>query len=124
MQQVFSHVLSKDHIAVSTINAAEPPTLVKVPQYSIVIPGIDQTFTAMYSLLKEEIRATDGEPKIIVFGATANLVALYAHAFDNLLGLPIYELHSRLSQSARTRTTGEFKLAKRGIMFASDGEPL
>ena len=124
MRQVFSHVLSNDHITVSTIDAAEPPTLAKVPQYSIVIPGIDQTFTALYSVLREEIKDTDGEPKIIVFGTTANLVALYAKVFKNQLGLPVYELHSRLSQPARTRTTGDFKNAKRGVMFASDGERL
>ena len=122
MQNVFSHILKSDHTTISTIDASEPPTLTKVPQFSIIIPTVDETFTALFSLLKEEIKATEGEPKIICFGTTANLVAFYAKAFERQLGLPVYQLHSRLSQPARTRTTTEFKIAKGGIMFASDGK--
>ena len=87
----------------------------------MVIPNVTDTFRALDALLREEIKATVGEPKIIVFGITANLVALYAEVFENQLGLPVFELHSRLSQPARTRTTGGYKAAKKGIMFASDG---
>lgn len=121
MQQVFSHVLRSDHVKVSTIDASEPPTLERVPQYSFVIPTVKDTFVALHSLLQEEIRGTVGEPKIIVFGTTANLVALYAEVFQTSFGLKIFQLHSRLSQPARTKTTDAFKVAKNGIMFASDG---
>ena len=123
MQQVFSHVLRPDHVKVSTIDTSEPPTLSKVPQYSVIIPSVKDTFGALYSLLQEEIKATIGEPKIIVFGTTANLVALYAEVFQaSSFGLKVFELHSRLSQPARTKTTHAFKVAKNGIMFASDGK--
>ncbi|KAL8951549.1 MAG: hypothetical protein Q9222_002487 [Ikaeria aurantiellina] len=120
MQQVFSHVLSPNHVKVSTIDASEPPTLDKVPQFSVVIPNVKDTFASLYLLLREEIQATVGEPKIIVFGTTAKIVALFAEVFQDLFGLKVFELHSRLSQSARTRTTEEFKAAKKGVMFASD----
>lgn len=76
----------------------------------------------MYLLLQEEIKTAAGEPKIIVFGTTAKIVALFAAVFQRNLGLEVFELHSRLSQPARTRTTDMFKSATRGIMFASDGE--
>ena len=121
MEQVFAHILSKDHIAVSTIDKSEPPTLAKVPQFSVLIPKVEQTFTALYSVLQQEIKATEGGPKIIVFGTTAKLVALYAKIYDGVLDLPVFELHSRLSQPARTRATAAFKETKTGIMFASDG---
>lgn len=121
MGKVLSHVLKANHTVVSTIDASEPPTLAKVPQFSLVIPSVDQTFIALFSLLRAEINATVGKPKIIVFGTTANLVALYAKVFENQLGLPVFELHSRLSQPTRTKTTDNFKKADRGIMFASDG---
>jgi ATP-dependent RNA helicase MSS116 len=55
-----------------------------------------------------------------VFGVTANMVALYAKVFERLTPLKTYELHSRLNQNTRTRTTEEFKAAETGIMFASD----
>ncbi|KAL8980231.1 MAG: hypothetical protein Q9205_004629 [Flavoplaca limonia] len=120
MKQVFSHVLKPNHAKISTIDASEPPTLEKVPQFSLVVPSVKDTFTALYSLLQEEVQSTEGDPKIIVFGTTAKIVALFAEVFQRQLGLEVFELHSRLSQSARTRTTDAFKTAKRGIMFASD----
>ncbi|KAL8787437.1 MAG: hypothetical protein Q9213_002214 [Squamulea squamosa] len=120
MEQVFAHVLKPDHIKVSTIDASEPPTLDKVPQFSVVVPNVKDTFSALYLLLQEEIKSTIGDPKIIVFGTTAKIVALFAEIFQQQLGLEVFELHSRLTQSARTRTTDVFKTAKRGIMFASD----
>ncbi|KAL8957013.1 MAG: hypothetical protein Q9193_005608, partial [Seirophora villosa] len=120
-QQVFSHVLKPDHAKISTIDSSEPPTLDKVPQFSIVVPSVKDTFTSLFLLLQEEIKATVGEPKIIVFGVTANMVALCAEVFQEAqLGLKVYELHSRLSQAQRTRTTDVFKTAKNGILFASD----
>ena len=121
MEQVLSHVLKKEHVSISTLDASEPPTLTRVPQYSVTIPSVTDTFTALYSLIKEEVQTTEGEPKIIVFGTTANLVALYVHVFQNQTNLKVYELHSRMSQPARTRATDEFKSAKNGIMFATDG---
>ena len=120
MHQVLSHVLAEDHVSISTLDASEPPTLAKVPQFSVIIPSVSDTFKALLALLNFEIDVTEGDPKIIVFGTTANLVALYAKVFKGLLNLQVLELHSRLSQAARTKATDEFKAAKRGIMFASD----
>lgn len=119
MQQVLSHVLKPDHLKVSTIDASEPPTLDKVPQFSVVIPNVKDTFTALYLLLQEEIKS-NVESKIIVFGTTAKIVALLAEVFKNQLGLEVFELHSRLSQPTRTKTTEAFKTTTKGIMFASD----
>ena len=121
MQQVLSHVLSKDHVSISTLDASEPPTLAKVPQFSVIIPSIADTFTALYSLIREEIQANEGESKIIVFGTTANLVALYAQVFEGQTNLKVFELQSRMSQPARTKATDAFKMANNGILFATDG---
>lgn len=120
MQQVLSNVLAKDHVSISTIDASEPPTLAKVPQYSVVIPKIEDTFHAVLSIIEEEIKITEGESKIIVFGTTANLVALYAELFERLTPLKVYALHSRMSQPARTKATDIFKSATSGVMFATD----
>ncbi|KAF6240336.1 hypothetical protein HO173_001947 [Letharia columbiana] len=120
IQQVLSNVLKEDYVSISTIEASEPPTLEKVPQYSIVIPEVEDTFPALFSLIKEELNATEGDSKIIVFGTTANLVALYAQVFEAQTHLKVYELQSRLSQPARTKATDAFRQAKSGLMFATD----
>ena len=121
IEQVLSNVLHQDYTSVSTLDATEPPTLAKVPQFSVVMPDVKDTFTVLLSLLTEEINNTDEEPKIIVFGATGKLVALYAEVFRNLTNLEVFELQSRLTQPARIKATDAFKAAKNGIMFATDG---
>ena len=88
-----------------------------LPQYYIIIPSLTDTFISLMSLLNEEITPNS---KIIVFGVTANMISLFAKVFSGQTNLKVYELHSRLSQSLRTRTTEEFKVATNGIMFASD----
>ncbi len=126
IKDVLSYVLKQDYISISTIDAAEPPTLARVPQYSVVVPSVKDTFGALLSLINVEVGTTKEDSKIIVFGTTANLVALYAklfknHTLQNRMRLGIYELHSRLSQPQRTRTTDQFRDAETGIMFATDG---
>ncbi|KAK5083160.1 hypothetical protein LTR05_007044 [Lithohypha guttulata] len=97
---------------------AEPPTLDKVPQYHVIMPSVIDTFNTLASLLNHELTP---DSKAIVFGVTANMVALYSNLFaQRLTSLRVFELHSRLSQNVRTRTTNEFKTATSGIMFASD----
>ena len=104
-----------------SIDASEPPTLENVPQYSVVIPGVEDTLPTLLSLIKEEITAAAGNSKIIVFGSTAKLVALYAQVFEAQTNLKVYGLHSRMTQSARIEATKAFKAATSGLMFASDG---
>lgn len=91
-----------------------------MPQYHVVIPTVKDTFAALSALVEHEVKEGGSRPKIIVFGSTARLVGLYAEFFRKLSSLQVFELHSRLSQPLRTRTTKEFKEAASGIMFASD----
>lgn len=124
IKDVLFYVLNQDYTSISTIAAAEPPTLTRVPQYSLIIPSVKDTFGALLSLINAEVGTTKEDSKIIVFGTTAYLVALYTKLFKNSIiqnRLDIYELHSRLSQSQRTRTTNQFRDAETGIMFATDG---
>ena len=121
IKEVLSNVLNEDYTSISTLDASEPPTLAEVLQYSVIIPSVMHTFNALLSLLTIEIGASKDPPKIIVFGTTAHLVALYAQVYQEQTQLKVYELHSRLSQPQRTRTTSAFKDAESGIMFATDG---
>ena len=89
----------------------------RLPQYHIIIPSPTETFVSLMSLLDEEVTP---KSKIIIFGVTANMMALFAKVFARQTPLKVYELHSRLSQNVRTKTTEEFKNATSGIMFASD----
>ena len=118
IKEVINIVLRPGYKNLSTIDKDEPPTIARVPQFHVLIPSVKDTFTTLASLLTVESKTSS---KIVVFGVTANMVALYARLFEQaLIHLKVYELHSRLSQNTRTRTTDEFKEAESGLMFASD----
>ncbi|OGE55041.1 hypothetical protein PENARI_c005G00610 [Penicillium arizonense] len=118
VKDVVSVVLKPGYTSLSTIEKNEAPTHERVPQYHVLMPSVSQTFTTLASLLSLEIKTSS---KIIVFGVTANMVALFAAVFSQgLTPLKVFEIHSRLNQRARTRTTDEFKEAEAGILFASD----
>ncbi|KAL8685444.1 MAG: hypothetical protein Q9218_007757 [Villophora microphyllina] len=121
IKDVLSHVLKPGYTEISTLDESEPPTINGVPQFSVIIPKPENIFTALLSLITNEIvHFTKDNAKIIVFGTTANLVAMYADLYRSLLPLEVFELHSRLNQNNRTRTANAFKEATSGIMFATD----
>lgn len=118
---VLSTVLAKGYAQISTIDKNELPTHDRVPQYLVVIPNVKYTFVALSALIEQEWKEAGQDPKVIVFGTTANLVALFAEYFRkaNSFG-PVFELQSRMSQPMRTKTTEQFKKAKTGLMLATD----
>ncbi|OQD68585.1 hypothetical protein PENDEC_c033G05698 [Penicillium decumbens] len=118
VKDVVSVVLKSGYSSISTIDKNEAPTHERVPQYHVLMPSVGDTFTTLASLLNMEVKNCS---KIIVFGVTANMVALFANLFSQgLTPLKVFEIHSRLNQSRRTKTTEMFKEASAGIMFASD----
>lgn len=118
VKDVVSVVLKPGYCNISTLEKNETPTHERVPQYHVLMPSVGDTFNMLTSLLSLE---TKNNSKIIVFGVTANMVALFAAVFSRgLTPLPVFEIHSRLSQSSRTKTTAQFKEAAAGILFASD----
>ena len=57
--------------------------------------------------------------QVLVFFTTANLTALHAELF-NAMQIPVLEIHSRKSQSARVKAAEAFRNARQAIMFTSD----
>lgn len=44
----------------------------------------------------------------------------FAQFFNIGLGIPVLEIHSRMSQASRNRASGTFREARKGILFTSD----
>lgn len=122
VKDVLSKVLKSNYTHLTTVDPNETPTIELVTQHSVVIPSVAQTYATLYAVLMKEYETSPTEFKAIVFGTTANGVALMHALFSRLLGnqMSVFQLQSRLSQNARTRTTNEFKAASAGLMFASD----
>ena len=56
----------------------------------------------------------------MVFFPTARQTAYTASLFNAAAGYNVLEIHSRKTQGARTRTSEQFRGAKKGVMFSSD----
>lgn len=121
VNDVVKCVLFPGYISLSTVDANEAPTVDRVPQFSITVPSATQIFPALLALIEAEYNQNPKDFKAIVFGTTANGVGLLYDLYKAALPqFKLYELHSRMSQPARTRTTNDFKDASSGILFASD----
>jgi ATP-dependent RNA helicase MSS116 len=125
IMSVIDHILFPGYTRLSTVEVNETPTIDSVDQFVVVVPSVRETFATLFALINQEFAANSTNFKTIVFGTTANGVALLHSLFEQLAPrispeLKVFQLQSRLTQNYRTRTTNEFKEAKSGLMFASD----
>ncbi|KAI1497995.1 P-loop containing nucleoside triphosphate hydrolase protein [Biscogniauxia marginata] len=122
VRQVAHLALSDGYKSISTISEGELNTHERVPQHLVVVPTFSDVAAALVGSLRQE-RAHIGEKtfKAIVFAPTAGLVNFYTTVLQNSGNMPqILSLHSRMTQSRRTKTTDEFRKAASGILIATD----
>ena len=120
---VLHHVLKPSCTHLSTVSESETPTIDSVPQSLITVPGIEEVIPTLYTLLAQET-AKNQKLKAVVFSSTARNAQLLHELFEQKgvspANLPVHQMHSRMSQPARTKTVDAFKSADRGLLFASD----
>ncbi|KAF5830772.1 P-loop containing nucleoside triphosphate hydrolase protein [Dunaliella salina] len=97
---------------------ADTQTNVQVDQFHAVVP-FEQQFSYLFSALREHMQQEPNNYKVIAFFPTARQTQVFAEAF-NLAGMRVFEMHSRKSQSQRTKTSDQFRAAQTAIMFSSD----
>ncbi|KAL2020587.1 hypothetical protein VTK56DRAFT_8175 [Thermocarpiscus australiensis] len=124
INNVLHKVLKPDHVRISTIDENEAPTVETVPQSVIPVASVDDVLPTLHSVLSCA-KADDPALKAVIFCPTARHAGLLYHIFGHTGGaappkLPVFQMQSRMSQGARTRTVEEFKEAERGLLFASD----
>ncbi|KZP00655.1 DEAD-domain-containing protein [Calocera viscosa TUFC12733] len=116
-----AHVVLKDkHEFITTISENDEATHEHVTQDYIVAP-LAKIDTVLLTLLRRA--AQEPFPKIIIFYCTARGAALAYDLFKaipDLQHIPMFEIHSRLSQSARIKQADGFKTSLKGILFSSD----
>lgn len=115
---------------VQTVRADEVPTHERVPQFIVPCRGFENLPPTLLELIRRELHKTLENPeklpfKAIVFLPTTATVQVYATIFRRLKyqdrQMPrIFDIHSKLSQSARTRSADNFRQATSAILFSSD----
>ncbi|TWU71403.1 hypothetical protein ED733_003001 [Metarhizium rileyi] len=113
-------VLSPGYKFISTIPEGEANTHERVPQVLIKVPDFASVAAGMVGAIKEEA-AKHENFKAIVFAPTAAQAGFYGHVLSMISGLPpVSTLHSRMTQSKRTRVTNEYRDAPSAILAATD----
>ncbi|PIN26526.1 ATP-dependent RNA helicase pitchoune [Handroanthus impetiginosus] len=117
VRQICHVALKRDHEFINTVQEGSEDTHAKVRQMHLVAP-LDEHFPLLYTLLKEHV-ADDVNYKILVFCTTAMVTKLVAELLGEL-NLNVREIHSRKSQSYRTKVSDEFRKSKGLILVTSD----
>jgi len=90
---------------IDTVGKEDQDTHKRIPQY-VTVHAFDEHFPQLMHAVEEGMKVPDY--KIIVFFVTARLTQLNAEVF-NLMGYNVLEIHSRKSQSYRTKTSDKFR---------------
>jgi ATP-dependent RNA helicase MSS116 len=117
VRQMCHVAMKKDHVFINTVQEGDEETHSQVNQVYLVSP-LDQHFSILYDVLKNHV-AEDAAYKVIVFCTTAMVTRLVAEILSQLK-LNVREIHSRKSQSARTKVSDEFRRSKGLILISSD----
>ncbi|KAE8778399.1 DEAD-box ATP-dependent RNA helicase 25 [Hordeum vulgare] len=113
-----SHVaMRKDYRFINTVKEGDEETHSQVSQMYMIAP-LDLHFSILYDVLKKHV-TEDADYKVIIFCTTAMVTKLVAEVLSQL-NLNIREIHSRKSQSARTKVSDEFRRSKGVILVSSD----
>jgi ATP-dependent RNA helicase MSS116 len=122
VEKVAHLVLSPNYKFISTIPEGELNTHERVPQQLIVAPTFSDIPAAMVGAVHSELSLVSAPLfKAIIFAPTAALADFYGEILASLPGLPqVSILHSRVSQTKRTKVTNAFRDAANGILVATD----
>jgi ATP-dependent RNA helicase MSS116 len=126
VQEVAGLALSPGYQHISTIPEGEANTHARVPQILVKAPSFALTLPTAISAIRDEakvVAASEGSPafKAIVFAPTAALADFYAHVLSHLSDMPpVSVLHSRISQSKRTKVTNDYRVARTAIIVTTD----
>ncbi|TQN72082.1 ATP-dependent RNA helicase cyt-19 [Colletotrichum shisoi] len=114
---------------IQTISDDDILTHEKVAQYAVNCRGWGNVMPTLYELMGKEMEKRKNNPNMMPFKA---LVFLPTSAWVNVVGdvdermvhsrnkVPGWRIHSKLTQSARTRAAASFRDAKSGILFSTD----
>lgn len=116
---------------VQTIKSDEAPTHEKVPQHMVPCNGYENWFPAILEIADKGIEAAKASPEtskpfkaIVFFSNTATVEFAYtvfrSTSLGSLGGLPLFDIHSKLTQHQRTRNADAFRRSATGILFSSD----
>lgn len=125
LKQVMRKTMKADYVEVDCIQdgddgGSSTQTHIHVKQSHAVIPDVSQYVSSVVRVVKAAVEDEKADNKIVVFFPTARMVSYFADLFNEVVKLPVLELHSKKSQGYRKRVSDEFRNADGGVLFTSD----
>ncbi|KAI8909263.1 P-loop containing nucleoside triphosphate hydrolase protein [Powellomyces hirtus] len=118
IKSIAARTLQSGYEYVDTVPVNETPTHMKVKQSYTIVP-FSQQLVLLHEMIYQHRRANPAG-KIIVFFPTTKIVAYLAGVFNDIPGMDVLEIHSKLSQVQRARVAQRFRRAHGGVLFTSD----
>jgi ATP-dependent RNA helicase MSS116 len=116
LQRVTHIAMKSNHKFLNTVPESEANTHLHVPQTAVVVP-FQHHVGVLYDLLEAAVTIPDY--KVLVFFPTARHTQFMADLME-AAGFSILQIHSRKSQSYRTKVSKQFHDGVNLIMFSSD----
>lgn len=128
LKEIMRQTMQEDYVEVDCIHdgndgnngGVSTETHVHIEQSHAIIREMSQYVPSIIRVVKEAAVDNGGGNKVVVFFPTARMVSFFADLFNEVVRLPVMELHSKKSQGYRNRVSGQFREAESGILFTSD----
>ncbi|KAJ1416196.1 myc-regulated DEAD/H box 18 RNA helicase-like protein, partial [Ochromonadaceae sp. CCMP2298] len=119
IRQIASTTLRAGYKVIDCVGEEVEQTHAHVPQLVIEVP-LDQTLRVMVQLLEQHMQQNSATGyKVIMFFTTARQTGYYAGILQSI-GMKVAEIHSRKSQSHRTKVAEQFRQGRNMVMCSSD----
>jgi ATP-dependent RNA helicase MSS116 len=118
MKELSSTILPNDFAEVDCVGDGDSGDRIK--RSFLKIPSMDCYTTSLIQIVRQAMQRDTVRHKILVFFPTARLVRFFASLVKDAMDIPVLEIHSRMSQSARNKARSAFTSATRSVMFTSD----
>ncbi|EGG04477.1 uncharacterized protein MELLADRAFT_37461 [Melampsora larici-populina 98AG31] len=121
VMKVKNAVLLPNHAHISTLKAEDINAHLHVQQ-DFVIAHLHDHFAALLEIIKQDLITHGPKSKTMVFFPTARATGLGGEVLKYCLKdrVPVFELHSRIAQGARTKTAKKFSDCESGVLVTSD----
>ncbi|KAG8896527.1 hypothetical protein FRB99_008855, partial [Tulasnella sp. 403] len=120
--------LDKNHLFINCVKEDDSPVHAHIPQHYTILPSAAEQIPHTLRLIAQDQLQNPGTSKVILFCGTTKATALMADIMRDLrAALPnrrtnIMELHSKMTQNARRRTSDQFRHDNSGavVLITSD----
>ena len=121
MKEVMKSIINPSYQFVNCVSDqdAAAQTNERVQQSFIRLANVGDYLPALATIVRQSMDR-DENFKILVFFPTAKLVTFCTEFLQTFLDGSVYKLHSRMSQSARQRTSTTFRESSKAILCTSD----